>query len=130
MRLALVILTAVIAYTVPNFGYIVSFVGALGSTTLAYTLPCLFHTILFYTTLPRWVIIKNICIMVLLPKSSHVFRGSRCMAEAIHATHTHTYCITHHPVFCLDCPDHEKVFGLTAMVVGTVMSVIDIIKVF
>lgn len=48
-----------------NFAYISAFVGALGSTVLAYILPCLFHLRLCWTDLPTPIIAKDITIIVM-----------------------------------------------------------------
>ncbi|KAK7507847.1 hypothetical protein BaRGS_00000812, partial [Batillaria attramentaria] len=48
-----------------NFAYISAFVGALGSTMLAYILPCLFHLRLCWSELPLGIKVKDITIIVL-----------------------------------------------------------------
>lgn len=42
-RVGVVLLTVITAIVVPDFGYFISFVGALGCSTLAYVLPAAFH---------------------------------------------------------------------------------------
>ncbi|XP_070185489.1 uncharacterized protein [Littorina saxatilis] len=48
-----------------NFAYISAFVGALGSTMLAYILPCLFHLRLCWQDLPVFIRVKDIIIIIL-----------------------------------------------------------------
>lgn len=48
-----------------NFAYISAFVGALGSTMLAYILPCVFHLRLCWSHLPMCIKVKDIGIIIL-----------------------------------------------------------------
>ncbi|XP_076453114.1 uncharacterized protein LOC143288471 [Babylonia areolata] len=66
LRLLLVLFAAGLAVLLRNyFAYISAFVGALGSTMLAYILPCLFHLKLCWSRLPLPIKIKDITIIII-----------------------------------------------------------------
>ncbi|XP_005097320.1 uncharacterized protein LOC101845918 [Aplysia californica] len=65
LRVCLVVLAAGLAVVMRDFyAYVGSFVGALGSSLLAYILPCLFHLKLCWAQLHPGVKIKDILIVV------------------------------------------------------------------
>ena len=51
-RVALVILTAIVAYLVPDFGKFLSLVGSSICVILGFIFPCYFHLHVFWNTLP------------------------------------------------------------------------------
>lgn len=65
LRTVLVTLTAGIAILLKDeFAYVNALIGSLGSSVLAYILPCTFHIILYKNTNSVAVVIKNIIIVV------------------------------------------------------------------
>lgn len=64
LRTLVVFTTGAIAYLVPQFGLISGFVGALGSSMLAFLLPVTFQLVLFKRELSWWVIAKDIAILL------------------------------------------------------------------
>eukprot|EP00761_Pharyngomonas_kirbyi_P011360 gb/GECH01011385.1/.p1 GENE.gb/GECH01011385.1/~~gb/GECH01011385.1/.p1 ORF type:complete len:472 (+),score=82.99 gb/GECH01011385.1/:1-1416(+) len=64
-RVALVLFTAFMAVVLSDlFGLFLSFIGALGGTTLAYILPSSFNLAIFRHEQNRWIVGKNIAILV------------------------------------------------------------------
>ena len=64
MRLCLVGVTTVIAISIPHFSLFVSLVGALGSSFIAFIVPCLLHMKLFGKRCHRLQFILNGCLVV------------------------------------------------------------------
>lgn len=65
-RLCVVIMTATIAYTIPNFGKFLELVGASICTLLGFILPCIFHIKVFgRSELKRWELVLDTCIIVM-----------------------------------------------------------------
>jgi solute carrier family 36 (proton-coupled amino acid transporter) len=64
LRSLLVAFTSVIAISIPYFSLFVSLVGSLGSSSLAYIIPCLFHLKLFGRRSSRLHILLNSSIVV------------------------------------------------------------------
>ena len=65
LRAVLVTITAGIAIALKNkFAYVSALTGSLGSSVLAYILPCIFHIILYKNTNSVAVVIKDIIIVV------------------------------------------------------------------
>jgi len=61
IRSLLVTGTAAIAVLLKDeFAYVNAFIGSMGSSVLAYILPCVFHLVLFKNTNSGFVVIKNI----------------------------------------------------------------------
>lgn len=61
LRSTLVVITAGIAVLLKNeFAYVNALIGSLGSSVLAYILPCTFHLVLFKHTNSVGVVIKDI----------------------------------------------------------------------
>lgn len=61
----LVTITAGIAIALKdNFAYVSALTGSLGSSVLAYILPCIFHIVLYKNTNSVAVVIKDIIIVV------------------------------------------------------------------
>ena len=61
----LVTITAGIAIALHNqFAYVSALTGSLGSSVLAYILPCIFHIVLYKNTNSVAVVIKDIIIVV------------------------------------------------------------------
>jgi len=61
----LVLITAGIAVLLKNeFAYVNAFIGSLGSSVLAYILPCIFHLVLFKHTNSVGVVIKDIVFII------------------------------------------------------------------
>jgi len=54
LRSILVVITLLLAVSIPYFSLFVSLVGALGCSMLAFILPCVFHLKLFYYQTPPW----------------------------------------------------------------------------
>ena len=61
-RTVLVIITSFVAITIPYFSLFASLIGALGSSSLAFIMPCVFHLKLFYHRSPVYVKIINVCV--------------------------------------------------------------------
>ena len=65
LRAVLVTITAGIAIALKNqFAYVSALTGSLGSSVLAYILPCIFHIVLYKNTNSVAVVIKDIIIVV------------------------------------------------------------------
>ena len=64
IRSIIVILTAIIAISIPYFSLFVSLVGAFGSSILAFILPTLFHLKMFKKTSTKTVIFINYAILI------------------------------------------------------------------
>ncbi|BFZ02921.1 hypothetical protein BsWGS_05960 [Bradybaena similaris] len=65
LRLCVVIFAAGIAVLMRNlFAYVNAFIGAIGSSLLAYVLPCIFHLRMCWHKLGYGIRIKDICIIV------------------------------------------------------------------
>ena len=78
-RMGMVLTTAVIAYTIPNFGKFLELVGASICTLLGFILPCLFHMKVFgRSELKLWEQILDVSIIIL-----GVFFGAVGTIEAI-----------------------------------------------
>jgi len=65
LRTMLVVFTSLIAISVPYFSLFVSLVGALGSSSLAFVIPCVFHLKLFRGRSYRSIVICNYLVIVL-----------------------------------------------------------------
>merc|ERR1712086_798593 len=64
-RLSIVLLTATVAYTIPNFGKFLELVGASICTLLGFILPCIFHIKIFGRSRMRtWQYLLNIFIIL------------------------------------------------------------------
>lgn len=64
-RLCIVLVTATIAYTIPNFGKFLELVGASICTLLGFILPCIFHIKVFgRSQLKTWEFVLDICIIL------------------------------------------------------------------
>ena len=64
MRTILVILSAAAAIGLKNdFAYLAAITGSIGSSALAYILPCVFHLVLFKRTVHPIVVLKDILII-------------------------------------------------------------------
>ncbi|KAL9180150.1 hypothetical protein ACHAXT_008120 [Thalassiosira profunda] len=78
-RMGMVLTTAIIAYTIPNFGKFLELVGASICTLLGFILPCLFHMKVFgRSELKLWEQILDVSIIIL-----GVFFGAVGTIEAI-----------------------------------------------
>lgn len=65
-RICIVLTTATIAYTIPNFGKFLELVGASICTLLGFILPCIFHIKVFgRTELKTWEFLLDIALIVL-----------------------------------------------------------------
>ncbi|XP_025090595.1 proton-coupled amino acid transporter 1-like [Pomacea canaliculata] len=65
LRVVLVLLVAGLAVVLRNnFAYVAAFTGAVGSITLAYTLPCIFHLQMCWSELSVPVKVKDVVIIV------------------------------------------------------------------
>ena len=65
LRGFLVCVTAAIAWALrDDFAYVNAFIGSVGSSVLAYILPCTFHLVLLKHENSRFTVIKNICFIV------------------------------------------------------------------
>ena len=65
LRTVLVLMTAGFAVLLKNeFAYVTAFIGSLGSSVLAYILPCTFHLVLFKNTNSVGVVIKDIVFII------------------------------------------------------------------
>ena len=65
-RICIVLMTATIAYTIPNFGKFLELVGASICTLLGFILPCIFHMKVFpRSELATWEYILDILLIVL-----------------------------------------------------------------
>jgi len=65
-RICIVLMTATIAYTIPNFGKFLELVGASICTLLGFILPCIFHMKVFpRSELKTWEYILDILLIVL-----------------------------------------------------------------
>eukprot|EP00163_Fabomonas_tropica_P001565 TRINITY_DN1115_c0_g1_i4.p1 TRINITY_DN1115_c0_g1~~TRINITY_DN1115_c0_g1_i4.p1 ORF type:complete len:464 (-),score=81.50 TRINITY_DN1115_c0_g1_i4:319-1710(-) len=62
-RIGIVILTAGVAAVVPNYGLLIGLVGSLGSATLAYIMPALFHYVLNKDRISTVAKVKDGCII-------------------------------------------------------------------
>ena len=61
----LVLITAGIAVLLKDeFAYVNALIGSLGSSVLAYILPCIFHIVLFKNTNSVGVVIKDIIFII------------------------------------------------------------------
>lgn len=61
IRTLLVTATAGLAILLKNeFAYVNAFIGSMGSSVLAFILPCIFHLVLFKNTNTGFVVVKNI----------------------------------------------------------------------
>ncbi|KAL3762598.1 hypothetical protein ACHAWU_005801 [Discostella pseudostelligera] len=66
LRICIVLLTATIAYTTPNFGHFLELVGASICTLLGFILPCIFHMQVFgRAESTKWERILHVCIIVI-----------------------------------------------------------------
>lgn len=66
LRLCIVLITATIAYTTPNFGHFLELVGASICTLLGFILPCIFHMQVFgRSESAKWEIILHVCIIII-----------------------------------------------------------------
>ena len=63
-RILLVVLTAVVAFTIPDFGKFLSLVGSSICVILGFIFPCYFHLKVFGKTLPLWQICLDSTLMV------------------------------------------------------------------
>ncbi|KAL7533621.1 hypothetical protein ACHAXR_005355 [Thalassiosira sp. AJA248-18] len=78
-RICMVLMTATIAYTIPNFGKFLELVGASICTLLGFILPCAFHIKVFGRSgLKLWELVLDVCIIIL-----GVFFGTLGTIEAI-----------------------------------------------
>ena len=59
LRSGLVLLSVVLALSIPEFSLFVSLVGAVGSSLLAFILPCVFYMWIFRHTRPKWHMALN-----------------------------------------------------------------------
>ena len=64
VRTLLVIITSLIAISIPYFSLFVSLIGSVGSSTLAFILPCLFHFKLFRATSSKYILLLNSFIVI------------------------------------------------------------------
>lgn len=63
--MTLVTFTAGLAVLLKDeFAYVNAFIGSMGSSVLAYILPCVFHLVLFKDTNSVLVVLKNISLIV------------------------------------------------------------------
>ncbi|KAL0482636.1 solute carrier family 36 (proton-coupled amino acid transporter) [Acrasis kona] len=62
MRAVVIILTAVLAASIPDFGSFLSLIGGLGGTLLAFVLPCIIHIIVYRKEMHWYVFAKDISI--------------------------------------------------------------------
>lgn len=66
LRICIVLITATIAYTTPNFGHFLELVGASICTLLGFILPCIFHMQVFgRADSTKWEMILHVCIIVI-----------------------------------------------------------------
>ncbi|KAK3710662.1 hypothetical protein QZH41_010999 [Actinostola sp. cb2023] len=66
IRTCLVTVTAALALLLKDeFAYVNALIGSMGSSVLAYILPCIFHLALFKNTNSGFVVVKNISLIVL-----------------------------------------------------------------
>jgi len=77
-RVCMVLTTATIAYTIPNFGKFLELVGASICTLLGFILPCMFHIKLFRKEVSQGQMILDIVIII-----SGIFFGAVGTVEAI-----------------------------------------------
>mmetsp|Transcript_19856 Transcript_19856/g.41643 ORF Transcript_19856/g.41643 Transcript_19856/m.41643 type:complete len:507 (+) Transcript_19856:198-1718(+) len=78
-RLTIVLMTATIAYTIPNFGKFLELVGASICTLLGFILPCMFHIKVFGRSgMKIWEYFLDVCIMIF-----GVFFGALGTVEAV-----------------------------------------------
>lgn len=63
-RTVLVIITSFVAITIPYFSLFASLIGALGSSSLAFIMPCVFHLKLFYHRSSKATKILNFTICI------------------------------------------------------------------
>ena len=65
LRLCIVLITATIAYTTPNFGHFLELVGSSICTLLGFILPCIFHMQVFgRSESTKWEMILHVCIII------------------------------------------------------------------
>lgn len=62
-RTLLVVITSIVAITIPYFSLFVSLIGAVGCSGLMFIIPCVFHLKLFYGKSPKIIMITNILIV-------------------------------------------------------------------
>ena len=66
LRICIVLMTATIAYTIPNFGKFLELVGASICTLLGFILPCIFHIKVFgRTELKTWEYLLDMALIIL-----------------------------------------------------------------
>ncbi len=66
LRLCIVLITATVAYTTPNFGHFLELVGSSICTLLGFILPCIFHIQVFGRAESRiWELILHVCIIII-----------------------------------------------------------------
>ena len=66
LRICIVLVTATIAYTIPNFGKFLELVGASICTLLGFILPCIFHIKVFgRTELKTWEYLLDMALIIL-----------------------------------------------------------------
>merc|ERR1711862_593932 len=58
-RVAVVFLTSLVAYSIPDFGKFLELVGSSICTLLGFIIPCYFHLRVFDGVLPRWQVILD-----------------------------------------------------------------------
>ncbi|KAL0485312.1 proton-coupled amino acid transporter [Acrasis kona] len=64
IRIVLVILTALLAVSIPAFGDFLTLIGGLGGTMLAFILPSVIHLVTFRGNLRFWIIFKDVLIIL------------------------------------------------------------------
>jgi len=64
MRISLATGAMAVAIVVPHFGLFIGLIGSLGSSALAFVIPCLFHLKIFKGELSLWIQIKNWALIV------------------------------------------------------------------
>ena len=79
VRIILVLMTLIMAISVPHFCLFLSFIGSFTGAFLEIVFPCLFYIILKYDKISKWTIALNTCLMVL----SMLFMGTGMYFSAV-----------------------------------------------
>ena len=79
VRIILVLMTLIMAISVPHFSLFLSFIGSFTGAFLEIVFPCLFYIILKYDKISKWTIALNTCLMVL----SMLFMGTGMYFSAV-----------------------------------------------